>query len=193
MLSEVIKGILARLFKLLFDKPLLKFVMLLFFIALTSSLANAFPNKTFQLILLILNAVFLLYLIAFIFTLLLRSFRHLLSAQSMLGLIGSYALFLLSILIVISLMFGQVAASGKGYLTYGTCGDKFDSSMISQDTRASRDYFYFTAVTFFTVGYGDICPMGLAKLLAIVTAMIGHIVSVILMVIVINNYLQRKR
>lgn len=81
---------------------------------------------------------------------------------------------------------------GKGYLTYGTCSDTFIPESAVNASQISHEYFYFSAVTFFTVGYGDICPMGWNKGLALFNAFIGHFISVVVMVIVISYYLKRR-
>jgi len=64
--------------------------------------------------------------------------------------------------------------------------------MIANDPNISHDYFYFSAITFFSVGYGDVCPMGLCKIMAVVTAFAGNIVTVVLMAIVVSLYLNRR-
>jgi hypothetical protein len=80
----------------------------------------------------------------------------------------------------------------KGYLTYGTCSDEFNPEMINIDQNKSSDYFYFSSITLFTVGYGDICPVGWSKILSIINSFAGNFISVILMVIVISAYLNRN-
>jgi hypothetical protein len=79
-----------------------------------------------------------------------------------------------------------------GYITYGKCGDKFSSDMIDTDPLISHDYMYFSSVTFFTIGYGDICPMGAAKLVSVIAAFIGNAVTIVLMGIVITLYMKRR-
>ena len=35
-------------------------------------------------------------------------------------------------------------------------------------------YIYFSAVTLFSVGYGDIAPIGIGRLIAMIEALIGY-------------------
>ena len=63
----------------------------------------------------------------------------------------------------------------------------------SEDPNLSHDYLYFSTITFFAVGYGDVCPMGLCKTLAMVTAFAGNLINVVLMAIVVTLYVNRTR
>jgi len=63
--------------------------------------------------------------------------------------------------------------------------------MIKTDTLRSYSFLYFTTMLF-TVGYGDICPMGSAKIFSMITAIIGHVLSVILVALIINNHFKLK-
>jgi hypothetical protein len=121
-----------------------------------------------------------------------RPLDRLFRADNIASIIGSYALFIFGILLLVSLSFMAIRYLGWGYITYGQCSDSFSRDMIKSDPKASGDYFYFAAVTFFTIGYGDICPMGASKLLAIVTAFIGNAITVVLMGIVLALYLNRR-
>jgi potassium channel LctB len=127
---------------------------------------------------------FLVYLIR-------RVYNRLLSAQNLFRLLVSYVIFIMLILLLFAVFYRFTEQHGFGYLTYGKCQDRFEKDMASRDTEKSSSYFYFAAVTFFTVGYGDICPMGAAKLIALVNAFIGSFVTVVLMVIVISAFLHR--
>lgn len=113
------------------------------------------------------------------------------SATNLLGIFVSYILFIISLSIFFAFGYGAIEDAGLGYLTYGRCSDDFVPSMIQTDSDKSTDYFYYTTVTFFTIGYGDICPMGIAKYLSIFNGFIGNFVTVVLMVIVISSYLKR--
>ncbi|KKI89159.1 hypothetical protein WQ54_27480 [Bacillus sp. SA1-12] len=49
-------------------------------------------------------------------------------------------------------------------------GDYFDKLFTS---------LYFSAVTLFSVGYGDIVPIGIGRLLAVIEALIGYILPAV--------------
>lgn len=58
--------------------------------------------------------------------------------------------------------------------------------LIESDTQITGDYFdklvaslYFSAVTLFSVGYGDIVPIGVGRLLAVIEALIGYILPAV--------------
>ena len=60
-----------------------------------------------------------------------------------------------------------------------------------QDAMRSRDHFYFAGITFYTVGCGDICPMGLSRKLALLNAFSGNFFSVVKMAMVIYLWIER--
>jgi len=191
-----------HLWELLFERPIQKLVILLVVSGVFLLLSNFFEellsqNPFLNIVLVVLNIAFAVYFILLIVRVIFvylinRQLERLLQARSIFSLLFSYAVFVFGILLVISLFFMQVTQFNLGYLTYGQCSDNFSSSLIKSDKQISRDYFYFSAVTFFTIGYGDICPMGLTKLVSILTAFIGNIVTVVLMGIVITLYLNRQ-
>jgi potassium channel LctB len=133
-----------------------------------------------------------LYLLFFVVFIIRHSVRSLLSAQNIWRLLGSYFLFILSVLLLFSFAYKSMEGLDRGYLTYGKCSDHFNPGMIESDSSKSTDYFYFSTVTLFTVGYGDICPMGWNKGLALVNSFVGNFISVVLMVIVISTYIHRS-
>ncbi len=132
-----------------------------------------------------------LYLVFFNIYLIRNMFRSLLSAKSLWSLFGSYVVFVICILLLFSSGYSTVERMGAGYLTYGQYSDQFSTDMIMKDTMRSSHYFYFSAITFFTVGYGDICPMGLNKNLSMLNAFAGSFINAILMVVVVSVYLKR--
>jgi hypothetical protein len=133
--------------------------------------------------------IYLLFLVVFIIR---HSVRSLLSAPNLWKLLGSYVMFILAVLMLFSFAYKSFEGLNRGYLTYGKCSDHFDPGMIDQDPARATDYFYFSAVTLFTVGYGDICPMGWNKGLALINSFAGNLISVVLMVIVISTYIHRS-
>jgi voltage-gated potassium channel Kch len=54
------------------------------------------------------------------------------------------------------------------------------------------NYPYFSAITFFTVGFGDICPMGVSKLVSVLNALIGNLFTVLILAIAITNYSENR-
>lgn len=58
----------------------------------------------------------------------------------------------------------------KGYPVF------IDETMGMEDSLVNRleTGFYFSAVTLFSVGYGDIAPIGIGRIIAVVEALIGY-------------------
>ena len=122
--------------------------------------------------------VYLLLFMAFIIR---HSLKNLFSASNMWTVFLSYIIFIFCVLLLFS----------SGY-RYMECSSQFSPSMIGSDSLKSEDFFYFSAITFFTVGYGDVCPIGWNKQVAIFNAFVGVFINTILMVVVISAYLKRK-
>lgn len=180
--------------RLLFNRPILKFLILVLIYFLLNNLDTLFHTDIpLRLILQIIRIAISIYFILVIVYLIRKWFSRITNPTNIFTLILDYALFILGIILIFSNLFSFLEVSHLGYIKYGICSDKFDSSMINSDTMLSREYFYFSTVTFFTVGYGDICPMGYAKLLAMIVAFTGHLVSVLIVALVINNYFKKKQ
>lgn len=133
-----------------------------------------------------------LYTAFFIIFILKHSLKHLFSASNLWTILISYLVFIFFVLFLFSSSYSYLEYMEKGYLTYGQCSSNFSNSMISSDSMKSNNYFYFAAITFFTVGYGDICPMGFAKQLSVLNAFIGVFINSIVVVVAISFYLKRK-
>ena len=159
----------------------------------TFTFINFFPEDfPIRIFISVLNVLIAFYFIFLVIHVSRKSFSYLMNPTHIGALIGSYIILILMILLVFSTIYNIVDLTGFGYIKYGTCSDNFNSSMIASDATISRDFFYFSSMTFFGVGYGDICPMGLAKLVSIIAALIGHVVSVILVALILNNYINMK-
>jgi len=156
-------------------------------------------NRSVPIILdLIAIALLILYVIIYMVTRIQKNIHkllhHELTFQDILKIYISSAIF---IVLLFSLAYWSVTAVGTGYLKYGSCTDNvnINHELIEQDSLAVRsgmDYPYFSAITFFTVGFGDICPMGMSKGVAILNALIGHAFTVIILSIAITNYAANK-
>ncbi|MFA4953614.1 MAG: ion channel [Candidatus Pacearchaeota archaeon] len=184
----------SRLTKILFDKPLLKFIILILIEFVISTISNLFQkNYLPRLFFSILNILIVIYFVAIIIYVARKSYDNLMNPKNFYKLIGSYILLILVIILIFSTLYNFVELSKLGYIKYGECNGNFDPSMISSDPQISREFFYFTTMTFFTVGYGDICPMGFERIISIIAAFTGHIVSVIFVALIINNYFRKRK
>jgi len=101
------------------------------------------------------------------------------------------------IILLFSMLYLGVTVAGTGYLKYGSCvgEEKVTRATIANDPLRVDEvlnYPYFSAMTFFTVGYGDICPMGMSKLVAMLDALIGNAFTVLILAIAITNYSTNK-
>jgi voltage-gated potassium channel len=64
-------------------------------------------------------------------------------------------------------------------------------SNLSANPRA--DLAYFSFVTMFTIGYGDIVPVSAyARNVTVLLSLVGHFYSVVVMAIIIGKYLSTK-
>ncbi|VVB70205.1 Ion channel [uncultured archaeon] len=52
---------------------------------------------------------------------------------------------------------------------------------------AYRDPFYFSAVTFYTVGYGDIHPFDTAKIIAVLQMILGSMINLVVLALAIRK------
>ena len=97
------------------------------------------------------------------------------------------------IVLLFSILYLTMTFIGAGYIIYGSCIDNIQitRSLIESDplhVDSIVQYPYFSAITFFSVGFGDICPMGLSKLIAMLNALIGNAFTVLILAIAITNY-----
>jgi len=181
--------------KFLYEPPLIKVpIILISAFLLELFISSGLNNGTIFLHSLraLLILVVIIYLLFFIVHLIKRSFKTLLKASNMWSLFFGYALFIFCIIFFFSSVYDTVERFDAGYLKYGQCSDAFNASMVHEDPLISHNYFYFSSVTLFTVGYGDICPMGATKVVAIINSFIGNFINVVLMVWIISNYMKRK-
>lgn len=80
--------------------------------------------------------------------------------------------YLTSIYVTVMIGFGliYILLELKGYYVF------MDEAMGMEDSFVNRleTGFYFSAVTLFSVGYGDIAPIGIGRIIAVVEALIGY-------------------
>jgi len=194
-LSEHHITLVQRANKFLYDKPFFKVPLFLGIAVLLFILFSVITPGNSSLVKLAKFFIYMfttIYLLFFVIHLIGKSFKSLITANNIAILFLSYTLFMFSIILFFASAYDTVGGLNKGYLTYGTCSDKFEKSVMQADNQKSEDHFYFSAVTIFTVGYGDICPMGWNKTIAIINAFVGNFINVILMVLVISNYMDKK-
>ena len=108
-----------------------------------------------------------------------------------------YVTSVIFIIILFSILYFAMTLLGVGYLKYGSCVDNVDITrqLIDNDPLRVKEFIhypYFSAVTFFTVGFGDICPMGTSKLISVLNALIGNLFTVLILAIAITNYSTNK-
>jgi hypothetical protein len=113
------------------------------------------------------------------------------------GIFIAYITSVIFIILLFSIIYWSMTFFGVGYLKYGSCIDNAELSkhIIDSDPLRVREfiqYSYFSAITFFTVGFGDICPMGMSKIAATLNALIGNAFTVLILAIAITNYSANK-
>ena len=179
--------------KILFNRPILKFIIFVIIQLILIKTASYFPeNYNIRGIIDFIGILISVYFILVIFYLVKIWINKLFNPKNIISLILAYALFIIGIILLFSTLYSIAEITKMGYIRYQGCSDKFDPSVIGNDPAISRDFFYFSSITFFTVGYGDICPMGFAKILAILNAFVGHLVAVVVVALIINNYFRKK-
>ncbi len=85
-----------------------------------------------------------------------------------------------------------------GHLTYGECNDNFNLSIdnYNTDVKAVKSFggaIYFSTITFFSVGYGDICPQGYFKMVSMFNAFMGHFIIVIVLGLAFIKYQRNNK
>lgn len=117
----------------------------------------------------------LIGLIIIIFWIMARSLYYLLRVERSEHLIFSWQHFLILLYVYFILIFGFAIA----YLALEVTGYNsvliHDSPQNSESLAYIGNLLYFSTMTVLTVGYGDITPLGFAKLLASIQAIIGYL------------------
>lgn len=147
---------------------------------------------------LIASVILSLYALLYAIALLRKGIHVLFDNQGKLyQLILGYGIAVIGILFFFATLYGITNELEKGYLTYDSCSSKkVTPEMIASDIQSVDgigERFYFSASTFFTVGYGDICPMGWDKIIAIINGASGVVFSTIILGIAIAKYVEHHR
>ena len=179
----------SRIGKILFKRPILKFFIFLAIQILLTELSGYFPKSlAIRAVINLLSILISVYFVLIVIHLIRTWWRRLMQPENLFVLLVSYALFIIGILLFFTTIYNLAEVARLGYIKYGTCDNNFNI----HDPQVSSDFFYFTAMTFFTVGYGDICPMGIDRIISIITAFFGHLISVVIVALIINNYIRNR-
>ena len=118
----------------------------------------------------------LLYMIVFAFTIycIVMSLRTIFIPNTIKGKLVSVENFLYLTFVYITILIGF----GLIYILLETKGHEVMVEMypMPSDNFFERleTYIYFSAVTLFSVGYGDIAPIGIGRIIAMIEALIGY-------------------
>jgi hypothetical protein len=140
----------------------------------------------------------IVYVILFLMMRIQINIRKLLHHELKLGgILTVYITSVIFIVLLFSIAYWSMTFFGVGYLKYGSCVDNVDLTrdIIFNDTSRvinPMHYPYFSAITFFTVGYGDICPMGASKMVSTLNVLIGNAFTILILGIAITNYAFNK-
>lgn len=85
--------------------------------------------------------------------------------------VGLYALTAVILIFVFGFVYSMMSNYNMGHLQFNDCS-KVNPSLKSEN------YLYFSSVTFYSLGYGDICPVGAgARLVSQIQVALGAIVN----------------
>ncbi|WP_378937459.1 ion channel [Metabacillus herbersteinensis] len=88
-----------------------------------------------------------------------------------------------TVLIITFLYLSLLVGFGMIFLIFTQSGVNvlYEGSLPVEGSYLDRLYtcFYFSAVTLFSVGYGDIIPVGYGRLIAVVEALIGYVLPAV--------------
>ncbi|MFA6089055.1 MAG: ion channel [Candidatus Woesearchaeota archaeon] len=190
-----IKGMFPVLLKFLdfTTKYYWKILTAVFIVIILSGLLSKYTKVPLAFTVFLLPIMFILGVTALVR----KSIRKLLNHQnSILELFLGYTGAVFGLILMFSLLYLYSSSLGLGYLTYGQCHDNFSASSITNDPNVTHSLFsnfYFSSITFFTVGYGDICPMGLDKIIAVTNSFVGHAFTAIIMVFALAGFAMSKK
>jgi potassium channel LctB len=155
-------------------------------------------NNVSALLKIIAFLLLIVYIIVFIITRIKSNITKLIHHELKFNqIMTAYVVSVIFIILLFSIIYWAMMLVGAGYLKYGSCigNAEFTLEDIAQDPLTVIDpthYSYFSAITFFSVGYGDICPMGINKVIATINAIIGNAFTVLILAMAITNYSTSK-
>lgn len=174
-------------------------LILVVFLLILTFFINSIPTLRLP-ILIFITIIFLVAIPNFIVKKGLKSIYNLIGNKKLtIGeIIWDYCLAALSAILFFAILYGITEYLEWGYLQYGGCDGSFHFDTSSNDYSDQRDpsaivspfnRVYFSATTFFTVGYGDICPMGYSKLISVLNALVGSLINILVISIAVGQYL----
>ncbi|MDD5193872.1 MAG: potassium channel family protein [Candidatus Nanoarchaeia archaeon] len=101
-----------------------------------------------------------------------------------------YVIVFLWITFLISNLFNISQLNNWGSISYNC--PKNSDSLLNKTDLASGEFFYFTATTILTIGYGDICPFGFSRVLAGLTGFIGMFMYIGFIFLLAKYYILNK-
>lgn len=171
---------------------ILSFVTL--FAILFATVASGYYNRIIFLIFSIILAIYAMVIALAFFR---KGLKLLFENQgNIYQLIFGYAMAVIGVIFLFTTIYAGIDELNVGYLTYGVCSDRGITGGFQGDTKSVQSFggtFYFSAVTFFTIGYGDICPMGWDKGIAIFNGFVGSVLTTIILAIAIAKYIGHNR
>ena len=182
------KAWLIRITDSLSKHKVLAFVAL--FMILFATVASSYLSRPFFLISSIILAIYSMLISLAFFR---KGLKFLFENQgNIYQLIFGYAMAVVGVIFLFTTIYASVDELNIGYLTYGKCSNHGITGGFQNDIDSVKTFggtFYFSAVTFFTIGYGDICPMGLDKGIAIFNGFVGSVFTTIILAIAIAKYI----
>jgi hypothetical protein len=167
-------------------------MILLVFLPISLFLFNLTKNN-FWLILVItdvvLMAVFVIYCCFFIAKI---GYLALFRAGNIPTFAAGYLILIIGLILLLSVGFLVIESYNLGYLTYDSNKITFEPSLLYSDQQRSTEFIYFTALSFFSLGFGNIYPVGLSKWYSIFTIFIGHIFNLVVFAFAFYFYIKRK-
>jgi hypothetical protein len=165
------------------------FVIIFLFLIVGLILITTHPTLA-NIFLLLFSMLIIIHIILTIFSMLRSIFINLLKKESELTfkkLIINYIVAVVLFLMLFTVFYSVSSISKDNYLQWGQCQGQ--SSLVPNQSNtlkvAPNDIIgkiYFSGVTFFTVGYGDICPQGnITRIIALFNAWTGHFFTAIVL------------
>lgn len=125
----------------------------------------------------------------------LRAFRNAISTlvepiekRELRRLLSNYSIAVIGIIVIFAMLYSWADAVGIGHLNYGSCVPGVSAPTVS----TYMDRFFFSGQTFFTVGYGNVCPAGLAKIINLLNAWAGHFFTAVIVAVGLSELLQGR-